>query len=384
MQIISHSELLDSPIEFTGALDFDQRPNGLSPRRLPDWTRAQIPEVMDVMVRMPSGVRLSLRTDADTIALSVQTTRMVTPPAEPRPVTFDLRVNGSTIDSQSFDGGNLIILNPKNPTEFELVRGEAYEVQFTDLPPGENQIEIWLPQNAYVELRALHISENSSLKAPQKSGKRWVHYGSSISHCMEALQPTGTWPAVASILANVSLHSFGFAGQCHLDQFVARTIRDVEADYISLKVGINVINMDSMRERIFPSAVHGFLDTIREVKPDTPILLVSPIYCPSAETSPGPTLPDENGKFRTHPGNEQLRVGCMSLQRVRELLSQLVSTRREAGDHNLHYMSGLDLFGEADAGSLPDDLHPDPAGYRMLGERFASKVFATGGIFGAP
>jgi len=69
--LINHSDLLSAGVQFSGALDFDQRPAGLSPRRLPGWTRSQVPEVMDVIVRMPSGVRLSLTTDSAFIELEV-------------------------------------------------------------------------------------------------------------------------------------------------------------------------------------------------------------------------------------------------------------------------------------------------------------------------
>jgi lysophospholipase L1-like esterase len=41
------------------------------------------------------------------------------------------------------------------------------------------------------------------------------------------------------------------------------------------------------------------------------------------------------------------------------------------------------LFAEADhlAGDLPDDLHPSPAGYRRMGERFAAALFGAGAPF---
>ena len=152
---------------------------------------------------------------------------------------------------------------------------------------------------------------------------------------------------------------------------MARTIRDADADLVSVKTGINVVNMDSMRERVFAPALHGFLDTVREGKPDVPIVVISPIYCPSAETRPGPTVPNERGKFVTIDGFEPYRVGCLSLTRIREILAEAVAARRAGGDAHLHYLDGLSLFGEADAGDLPDDLHPNPAGYERMGERFA-------------
>jgi hypothetical protein len=188
---------------------------------------------------------------------------------------------------------------------------------------------------------------------------------------MEALEPALIWPAVAARAAGVSLQNFGFGGQCHLDQFVARTMRDTPADLISIKTGINVINMDSMRERVYASALHGFLDTLREGKPDTPIVLISPIFCPSAERTPGPTVPGDDGRFVTIPGHEEIRDGCMTLVRVREIIADIVERRRVAGDSNLHYLDGLTLFGAEDAPDLPDDLHPSPEGYRRMGERFA-------------
>ena len=82
-------------------------------------------------------------------------------------------------------------------------------------------------------------------------------------------------------------------------------------------------------------------------------------------------MPNEDGKFVTIEGFEPYRVGCLSLTRIRELVAEAVDARRAAGDANLHYVDGLDLFGEADADDLPDDLHPNPAGYERMGERFA-------------
>ena len=46
---------------------------------------------------------------------------------------------------------------------------------------------------------------------------------------------------------------------------------------------------DVMRLRAFAPAVHGFLDTIRDGHPTTPLLVVSPVLCPIHEDTPGPT-----------------------------------------------------------------------------------------------
>jgi hypothetical protein len=82
-------------------------------------------------------------------------------------------------------------------------------------------------------------------------------------------------------------------------------------------------------------------------------------------------VPDRDGRFVTIPGHQEIRAGCMTLERVRDIVSDLVARRRAAGDSQLHYLDGLTLFGPEDASDLPDDLHPNPAGYIRMGERFA-------------
>ena len=371
MQTIPIKELVADAIHVHGALDFDERSEGLSPRRLPAWTRRQMPEAMDLVVRIPSGVRLRFTADSRSLGIAFHATNLVIPGRPRRPIVFNLETNG-TLRQAASTLGNSLVLKPEAPGGFELIRGDADTLAFENLPDGEAVYELWLPHNALVELRALVLDDGATLRAaPADARPKWVHYGSSISHCMEAEEPVGTWPAVAARLAGACLQSFGFGGQCHLDQFVARTIRAVEADVVSIKTGINVVNMDSMRERVFAPALHGFLDTVREGKPDVPIVVVSPIFCPSAETRPGPTVPNDAGKFVTVDGFEQYRMGCLTLTRVRELLAEAVDERRAAGDQHLHYLDGLQLFGPEDADDLPDDLHPNPAGYQRMGERFA-------------
>ena len=65
------------------------------------------------------------------------------------------------------------------------------------------------------------------------------------------------------------------------------------------------------------------------------------------------------------------------------MLAEIVGRRRDAGDQNLHYLDGLELFGEGDVGDLPDGLHPNAEGLRRMGDRFAKLAFGKGGPFNA-
>jgi hypothetical protein len=143
-----------------------------------------------------------------------------------------------------------------------------------------------------------------------------------------------------------------------------------------------------MRLRAFTPAVHGFLDTIREGRPTTPLLVVSPILCPIHEDTPGPSAPDLTAlstgqlRFRAAGDPAERASGKLTLGVIRDELARIVE-QRAAEDPNLHYLDGRDLYGEADFAEqpLPDQLHPDAATHRRIGERFAKLAFTADGPF---
>jgi lysophospholipase L1-like esterase len=250
-------------------------------------------------------------------------------------------------------------------------------------------VEIWLPHNEITQLVALRTDAPVE-PVPNGDRKVWLHHGSSISHGSDAASPSTTWPALAAALGGVELINLGLSGSALLDPFTARALRDTPTDLISVKIGINLVNTDLMRLRAFTPAVHGFLDTIREGHPTTPLLVVSPILCPIHEDTPGPSAPDfsnlSTGKlqFRAAGDPAERAAGKLTLNVIRDELSRIVK-QRAAGDPHLHYLDGRDLYGEADFAELPlpDQLHPDAATHRRIGERFAELAFRTGGPFAA-
>lgn len=362
-----------------GAIELEVTSHGLLPHRLPGWARAQCADPLLAMVEsQPSGVRLVFRTPATVIELDVLPTRRIYAGFPPRPDgVYDLCIDGRLVHQSSVAGGNVMHVDMATGS----VRREAGApgtLRFDGLTAGDKRVEIWLPHNEMAELVALRTDAPVAV-AEDHGLKTWLHHGSSISHGSDAASPTGTWPAVAAALAGVSLINLGLGGNALLDPFTARTMRDTPADLISVKFGINLVNTDAMRLRAFGPAMHGFLDTIREGHPTAPLLVVSPIFCPMHEDTPGPTAPDlADGQllYRAAGDPREVAGGKLTLNVIRDHLARIVD-QRAAVDPNIHYLDGRALYGEADHAALPlpDRLHPDAATHRLIGERFAELAF---------
>ena len=292
--------------------------------------------------------------------------------------TVDLVIDGRLARQAATSGGDVVRVDPATG-ETRVEPGPAAAIRF-DLPAGDKDVEIWLPYHERVELVALRADAAIGVLPAER--KRWVHHGSSISQGSNALSPSTTWPALAAALAGLDLVNLGFSGSALLDPFVARAIRDQPADIVSVKLGINLVNADLMRQRAFGPAVHGFLDTIREGHPDTALIVVGPLYCPIHETTPGPGAFDVDALARgevrfvaTGDPAEAARpggLGRLTLTYIRAQLAAIVA-RRQVDDPTIGYVDGLTLYGptDAEAHPLPDRLHPDAATHQLIGERFA-------------
>ncbi|MER5551744.1 GDSL-type esterase/lipase family protein [Streptomyces sp. NPDC002793] len=382
-------QLMDTPLTedlLRGALELERTGRGLLPHRLPARARAQNTDDRLAMAEVqPSGVRIVMRTRATVVELDTLPTKRVYVGAPPRPEgIYDLLVDGRPAGRAGAAGGNTLTIDLATGSA-DVRPGQVSTLRFGGLSAASKVVEIWLPHNETTELIALRTDAPVE-PVPDRGRAVWLHHGSSISHGSDAASPTTTWPALAAALGGVELVNLGFAGSALLDPFTARTLRDTPADRISVKLGINLVNTDLMRMRAFTPAVHGFLDTIREGHPTTPLMVVSPILCPIHEDTPGPSAPDlgalGEGKLMFRAGGDpaETAAGKLTLTTIRAELARVVA-QRAAEDPNLHYLDGRGLYGEEDAAELPlpDSLHPDAATHRRMGERFAELAFRAGG-----
>ncbi|MGO1949552.1 MAG: SGNH/GDSL hydrolase family protein [Mycobacteriaceae bacterium] len=363
-----------------GTPDVEHTERGVLPCRLPAWARAQADPQLQSAQAQPSGVRLVFRTAATVVDLTVHRTSMQFRGVAPRPPgRYDLLIDNDLVAQVEGTGGTLMTIDPAAGT-MEVTDDETGVVHFSGLPEGEKTVEIWLPHYERIELDTLHTDAPiEPVPDRNESLQRWLHHGSSISQGSNAASPSTTWVALTARQAGVEPTNLGFSGSAMLDQFVARTMRDLPADVLSVEIGINLVNSDAMRVRTFTAAVHGFLDTLRDGHPHTPLYVITPILCPIHEETPGPLATDfSDGTIQYAATGDPAGVpaGKLTLQVVRRELARIVE-QRAADDPHLHLVDGLELYGEQDAAAHPltDRLHPDSVTHQQMAERFTAQVF---------
>ncbi len=324
--------MVSHPIQvplFHGVVSVERGDGWLRPWRIPFANRALFDAGLVERASCTAGVRVRFRTEATAVGLEIV-------PDAAEPSVFDGVVDNRLVSSVQIAAG-------------------ADTVCFSGLPDGDKIVEIWLPCNRSVAVRGI-LAESGCAVAPARDDRfRWVTYGSSITMCRSAHSPARTWPGIVARERNWNLTCLGYGGQCHLETLVARMISELPADFISLKLGINVCGASSMSMRTFRSAVIGMVALIRERHPRTPMLLISPIINPPRETVPN--------------------AAGLSLSLMRSEIAEAHRRLVEAGDVHLSYADGLVLFGPDLVGPrLPDDLHPDGDGYEQMGLNVIEKV----------
>ena len=313
---------------FHGSVSLEQTKAGIKPWRIPyrDYELFH-PEGIEGKAAICAGIRLRFQSDTTDLALAFEPV--------PEAASIDCLIDGKLLASVRIQAG-------------------AGKVEWKDLPLGSKCIELWLPQNTGMTINSLMVNHEAEAEALPDQRLKWVTYGSSITQCVSAESPSCTWPSIASREMDINLTCLGFSGNCHLEPMVARMIRDLPADLITLCLGINVYGAETLGLRTFRPAVLGMVETIREKHIDTPLVVISPIYAAEREVR-------EN------------KLG-LTVSSIRSEVAAAVEILQQRGDRHLHYRDGRDWFGPADKAHLPDGLHPDAAGYKLLGYRFGEQI----------
>lgn len=328
-----------TPDRFAGAVSVEEGDGYLKPWRVPFADRRLFPSINDGLLgraAWAAGVRLRFRSDTTTIRLTFLPLGEVNPATGRTGFVFDATIDGKLVASGQAPSG-----------------GE--DVTIAGLPAGEKTLELWLPQDTPVALESLEVDDGATCTVVPDHRPVWVTYGSSLTHCVRAHSPARTWPAILARRHGLNLICLGFGGECHLEAMFGRLIRDLEADYVSLKLGINAYGNGSVNRRTYGPAAIALVQLIRERHPNAPLALISPMAYP--------------------PGETNVNGAGISIEQMREDLADAAARLIEHGDSRLIYVDGLNVFSlEELAVHSTDQCHPGADGIELMAENVDRSV----------
>ncbi|WP_262697598.1 MULTISPECIES: GDSL-type esterase/lipase family protein [Streptomyces] len=352
MQTRPASASLDIPhddprLRYRGAVSLRRGPGWTAPWRLPREEAAlYLPEGGLGRAGMPSGVRVTLRTDSPSLGCRYQ--------ADPAP-TLNGPEERARLDVVC-DGRRA------GTVELETHGGDA-EFRCDGLPGRMAAVELWLPFYHQFRLRGLSVAAGAAVATSPGPRPRWVHCGSSISQGRGAASPSRTWTALVARRNGWDLTSLALGRSSCLEPMTARLMRDLPADLLTLCVGVNVQALGSHNRDALVSALIGFVRTVREGHPTTPFAVMSTITAPEREEVPGPS--------------------GMTMRECRAHIRRAVTLLRDHGDTRLRYLHGPDAFGPVHTRLMleaegSDRLHPAADGHRVLASRFSTLLRRAG------
>ena len=230
-----------------------------------------------------------------------------------------------------------------NPYDKEALKRLTEENR---LPFDSSLIRIML-EHSNVQL----IDIEGDTKPPRKEQtpeKKYLAYGSSITHGSIGLNAPNTYPNRTAELLGAELINLGFAGSARLEKCMADYIAERnDWDFATLEMGINVLNIEpgDYRERIT-----YFIEKVAESHPDKKVFCIDIFY--------------------THSDFVQNGRAEMFRSIMRETLAKL-------NLKNTVYINGLDVLA-AVTGLSADLIHPSCTAIPVMAENLARIIRSYG------
>lgn len=210
------------------------------------------------------------------------------------------------------------------------------------IPDGPHEFLIFLPLYNGTESLEIGVVETASLaKAPDRPAdhaKPVLVYGTSIVHGGCAARPGMAYPAILGRWLDRPFINLGFSGNGQMEIEMAELIGELDCAVYVIDCAPNM-SPELIAERVVP-----FVKRLREIRPDTPILLVENIQYQAGWFIPGKRDAYVSKNVEWKKAFDTLQAG---------------------GIKNLHYFPCDTLLGD-DREATVDGTHPTDLGfYRM-------------------
>lgn len=311
------------PEPFLRGAPYPPHPDATYPRADPSALGERLPRDTWAAACVPAGVRLEWIGDARVVEIEYET----------RTDQLGYRGEGAGRCFTLFQGERSVCEVPAQLGR-DLVR-------LASTAHGADRHILYLPEGMKPCVLALRARDGSIEPAPQQP--TWLCYGDSIAEGWNASGPAYSWPAVAARRKGLNLVNLAYAGSARGEIVSAEALAALPADVITLAHGTNCWTRTPHSEGLFREGLKAFLARVRHGHPTTPIVALSPLLRPDAESTPnafGTTLKD-----------------------LRRCFEDVIRAQAADGDAHLSLVPGRPLV---DASRLSDGIHPDDLGHAQV------------------
>ncbi len=303
------------------------------PARLKDTYRKPVWD----LAQSPSGGRIRFRTNSTALSIRLEY------PGPPE--MGNMSAFGQTGVDLYADGvyrGTAIADHDSKP-------GNKQEHSYyKDQPRTEREITLYLPLYMGVKVVGIGLDAEASIDRAQPfaNGKPLVFYGTSITQGGCASRSGMSYQAILGRMLNADFVNLGFSGNGLGEPELARAVAGIDAACFVMDFAVNNPTVESLAQAYAP-----FLETVRSKHPDTPILVITPIYAAREAWSRDARL-----------------------EGMRELIRRVAAERIASGDRHLEIVEGTDLLGPSRGDGLVDGTHPNDLGFQWMAEGLAARI----------
>jgi lysophospholipase L1-like esterase len=295
--------------------------------RKPVWDLAQ----------SPSGGRIRFRTNSSTLAIRLEY-------PEP-PGMANMHAFGQTGVDLYADG----VYRGTAIAGREAKAGATKEhVYFKQQPDAFREITLYLPLYMGVKVLGIGVDPEARIERakPFALPKPVVFYGTSITQGGCASRSGMSYQAILGRTLNADFVNLGFSGNGLGEPELARAVASIDAASYVMDFAQNNPTVESLTQAYAP-----FLEAIRAQHPETPILVITPIYSAREAWSRDSRL-----------------------EGMRELIRQVAARRIAAGDRHIEIVEGTDLLGPSRGDGLVDGTHPNDLGFEWMAEGLGGRL----------
>lgn len=327
-------DVREDPFEVYGLYDYK---NGERFMRMPEEESYKVSDPVHNLSLAPAGGRVRFCTDSKYVAINA---RMVSIYRGSHftlvgGAGFDLYIDDPEFGTSTYKQSFLPPYNMKDGYTSKAMFGSRKMRYFTINFP------------TYSGLLDLHIGIQKDAKLG--GGMKYrnmdpiLYYGSSITQGGCASRPGNTYEAVVSRRLNIDFVNLGFSGNARGERAMAEYIAKQPMSAFVMDYDHNAPTVEHLK-----STHYDFYKTVRDARPDLPIIFMS--KC-DVDSIPGQTEPR------------------------RDVIMETYRRAREDGDKNVYFIDGAEVYrGPYEDMCTVDRCHPNDLGFALMADAVEAQL----------